>query len=75
VRSALHSGVTEGGGPAWGLKFAGNSMALQVVKDASSFVGKAMNILREVVGGPETAYRVVPAMSPKKSSGAKDMLT
>jgi hypothetical protein len=43
-------------------------MALQMVKDARSFVGEVMNVIREVVGGPETAYRVVPAMSPKKSS-------
>jgi hypothetical protein len=40
-----------------------------MVKDASSFVvGEVMNVFREVVGGPEMANRVVPAMSPKKGS-------
>jgi hypothetical protein len=50
-------------------------MVLEVTEQASNLVGEIGNVLWEVVGGPETAYRGVPAMSPKKSSGATNIRT
>ncbi len=75
VRRPLHGCVTAGWVPAGGLEFTGKSVALQVVKQASSLVGKLEDVIREVVGGSEMAYHVVPPMSPKKISRVTNMLT
>jgi hypothetical protein len=45
-----HSGITECGGPSLGLEFTQNSIGLQVVKHASSFVGEVNDVIREAIG-------------------------
>jgi hypothetical protein len=75
VGAALHGFVLALERPGSRAEFALYADVAHVLEEAGCPVGERANVLREVCWGSKTAYRVFPAVSPKKVRGGQNVLT
>jgi hypothetical protein len=75
VWASFHRGITACSSPVWGFDFTRNAWFFHVLQHAGCGVREISDVTREVCWSAKTAYRVFPALGPKKRSRAIDIRT